>query len=664
MGANIIFAELAAVLLARPLSDGCALTVALDADGTVFTRLERGAARGPVSVAEEFASAPAAPSPAPCVCTWERDECGFRCVWCDRVAWGEEHEALTKRFARCAAPVEVVEVDEVAAARVKEMLTNNTDVVRPAPVEAPVPAVDPMAPGQRVMRVGDLVVERIEGGATRDWIVESIRSGGPTLRRADRADIIEIVTWAHISLDAADLWRVSSPHDPVEPEPSRGDGRPVDEGAVNGVRVGDRITLDGVAVEVFGVDDEGFLWRDADADAVALEEGETMWREVRHVEGAVWSTRRAAPVEAPKPAKKPRAKKAPAAVVEPSHVDEAAAASGLWLLVEHPVGAPPIEARHEESIARRFYAATVAHGGEGLRRVELFDEAGLLVESHNYGVPAQPARGLEGVPASVPAHLRDLASLTVAEWWCVIAEWAVRPDCMEVKLCADESTARATETALRRGGDDTSAHDFTRTAIFTPAGEVHHTWHRYAPSVSEAVEAHPEAEFFRVTVGAAGVFAGTPPAEWGYTVAPCFFMGGHGCNSHSEVRQGTFVVRWLPDVATSEVYAIVPRAAVALVERRSTTWGGSHRIVRAEPASDGLPTVLRAGSPVDVGGDEWRVLLLDAETATLTRAPDEVAMVALTDLHPSGVGGGWWAERLTPKAEKTTKKAAKKGGAK
>jgi len=108
------------------------------------------------------------------------------------------------------------------------------------------------------------------------------------------------------------------------------------------------------------------------------------------------------------------------------------------------------------------------------------------------------------------------------------------------------------------------------------------------------------------------------------------------------------------------VYAIVPRAVAALVERRCTTWGGSHRLVRVEPASEGLPTVLRAGSRVDVGGDEWRVLLLDAETATLTRDPDEVAAVALAEVHPSGTGGGrWWAERLTPKAEKKAPKRAK-----
>ena len=198
-----------------------------------------------------------------------------------------------------------------------------------APVEAPAPAVDPMGPGQRVMRPGDLVVERIEGGATRDWVVLFVHKDGPELASGRPAEVIEKVTWAHISLDSADLWRLSSAHDPVPTAPSRGDGRPVDDGAVNGVRVGDRLILDGVAVEVLGVDRDGFIWRTTDeSDRM---EGDVEWSAVRRVADGVWAPRTinapevpaveadesdeepapaAAPPPKPKRARKPRAPKA------------------------------------------------------------------------------------------------------------------------------------------------------------------------------------------------------------------------------------------------------------------------------------------------------------------------------------------------------------------
>jgi hypothetical protein len=236
------------------------------------------------------------------VCTWERTEAGFRCVWCDREARHDELDAIERRFARRAAVEVAVPPCEC-----------------PAPIEAPVPAVDPMAPGQRVMRVGDLVVERLAHGKTRDWIVTAVGADGPTMHNDG---FHETVTWGHITLDSADLWRLSSEHDPVPTAPSRSDGRPADEGAVNGVRIGDRLILDGVSVEVLGVDRDGFVWRTTD-DSDRME-GDVEWTAVRRVSDGVWAPRTInAPdpieepaVEAPPPAakakrtRKPRAPKA------------------------------------------------------------------------------------------------------------------------------------------------------------------------------------------------------------------------------------------------------------------------------------------------------------------------------------------------------------------
>jgi hypothetical protein len=197
----------------------------------------------------------------------------------------------------------------------------------PAPVEPPVPAVDRVAPGRRVLHVGDHVAERLAHGAARVWTVTAVNLSGPTMRDEG---FHEAVTWAHISYDAeAGVWRLSSEHDPVLATPSSSDGRPVDEGAINGVSVGDRLILDGftlgLVVEVLGVDAEGFIWRTTDVNPDDRDEGETLWSDVRHVGGNTWVSRKVTtPVEAgeldeepapapppkPKRTRKPRAPKA------------------------------------------------------------------------------------------------------------------------------------------------------------------------------------------------------------------------------------------------------------------------------------------------------------------------------------------------------------------
>lgn len=248
--------------------------------------------------------------------------------------------------------------------------------------------------------------------------------------------------------------------------------------------IGDRILLDGVAVEVLGVDDEGFVWREIDPDAVALDEGETLWRDVTvSWSGNVWVARKIAeaPVEEPppvvvvKPAKKSRAKKAPAKAAPAVHpravlgrwtlvegytdgtddevyswpneanardmmanareadicthatlidprgvvVDTytaaatraAEAAAAPWRLVEHPIGAAPRETPCDVEAAHRLFAAAAQYASD-LRRVELFDGDGLLVDSHTWPVSLQSTRGLDGVSDTVPAHLRDAVALT------------------------------------------------------------------------------------------------------------------------------------------------------------------------------------------------------------------------------------------------------------
>jgi hypothetical protein len=90
---------------------------------------------------------------------------------------------------------------------------------------------------------------------------------------------------------------------------------------INGLAVGDQITLDDELVEVMGLDDDGWTWRTVGDDPRTRDEGECLWSEVEHVEGNRWRARSvdidetpAQQREAAKAAKPKRAAKAPKAV--------------------------------------------------------------------------------------------------------------------------------------------------------------------------------------------------------------------------------------------------------------------------------------------------------------------------------------------------------------
>jgi hypothetical protein len=60
---------------------------------------------------------------------------------------------------------------------------------------------------------------------------------------------------------------------------------------INGLAVGDQITLDDELVEVMGLDDDGWTWRTVGDDPRTRDEGECLWSEVEHVEGTRWRAR-------------------------------------------------------------------------------------------------------------------------------------------------------------------------------------------------------------------------------------------------------------------------------------------------------------------------------------------------------------------------------------
>jgi hypothetical protein len=87
---------------------------------------------------------------------------------------------------------------------------------------------------------------------------------------------------------------------------------------INGLAVGDQITLDGELVEVMGLDDDGWTWRTVGDDPRTRDEGECLWSEVEHVEGTRWRVLPVRTDETPaqqrEAARPKRAAKAPKAV--------------------------------------------------------------------------------------------------------------------------------------------------------------------------------------------------------------------------------------------------------------------------------------------------------------------------------------------------------------
>jgi hypothetical protein len=161
----------------------------------------------------------------------------------------------------------------------------------PASVEAtaPAPVLDPLAPGHRVMRVGDAVFEASSDGSVT-WVSERIDEERGLVHMSNMPLYAKTVARADIRLDAADLWRLASPWDRPE--------------------VGDRIELDGHPVEVLSTSRDGFVWREVDPDAVALEEGEAKWADVMPFAPGVWVTRDPEADEMPAPTPPPKAKRA------------------------------------------------------------------------------------------------------------------------------------------------------------------------------------------------------------------------------------------------------------------------------------------------------------------------------------------------------------------
>lgn len=96
---------------------------------------------------------------------------------------------------------------------------------------------------------------------------------------------------------------------------------------INGLAVGDRTTLDGIAIEVLGVDAEGFVWRTVDDNPRERDEGDARWGEVQESDDG-WET---TPIET-SPETPYRRKKMAAAdkLAEHGHVTLVMSVDGRW----------------------------------------------------------------------------------------------------------------------------------------------------------------------------------------------------------------------------------------------------------------------------------------------------------------------------------------------
>ena len=103
--------------------------------------------------------------------------------------------------------------------------------------------------------------------------------------------------------------QLALPLAPVEAAPPCECPAPVEATSHHGVSVGDRLILDGVAVEVVGVDSGGFAWRTVDQSDDPWE-GFAFWSEVRNVAANVWAPRT---INAPDVAEDPAVEAAPPA---------------------------------------------------------------------------------------------------------------------------------------------------------------------------------------------------------------------------------------------------------------------------------------------------------------------------------------------------------------
>ena len=120
---------------------------------------------------------------------------------------------------------------------------------------------------------------------------------------ADLYDGDGVVHLTH-QLHATQLALPLAPQAPAPSQPPAAVEAPAD--VTYPLAVGDRIILDSVAVEVLGVDRDGFVWRTTDTNPDDRDLGEMLWSDVRHAGGNTWVSRKVTtPVEADEPDEEP-----------------------------------------------------------------------------------------------------------------------------------------------------------------------------------------------------------------------------------------------------------------------------------------------------------------------------------------------------------------------